>query len=68
MSTRLFIRTKSIPTAAAIWLLTGTEPEVLKRANGDVTFQFPSEAEAALDKFVGRKDAIDKMVADARTI
>ena len=55
-----------MPTAAAIWLLSGTEPEVIKRVNGDTIFQFPTSVQAQFDRFVEKKDRIDEMVVKAR--
>jgi hypothetical protein len=66
VSTRLFIRTKSIPTAAAVALLSGLEPRVLRRLNGDVTFEFDGAAETALETYIAKKDEIDRILEQGR--
>lgn len=60
---KLKIRTRSIPTAAAIWVSSGLAPRVIRRS-GDVAFEFPPEAEPALRAFLRAKQAVDKMTEE----
>jgi len=61
---KLNVRTRSIPTAAAIMVIGGFTPRVLRRREGDVTFEFPHEAEPALQKYLRAKQALDRMVEE----
>jgi hypothetical protein len=58
---KLNIRTKSVPTAAAVWIITGVAPRVLRRPTGDVTFEWAAEHEAALQQYIRAKDAVDRL-------
>jgi hypothetical protein len=66
-ATRLHIRTKSIPTAAAVALLYGEEPRILRRHGDDVTFEFDADAQESLEKFLAMKQRIDDLVSGGRS-
>ena len=59
---KLFVRTKSIPTAGAIVALTGVTPEILRRSNDPPTFQFPPECEVALQRFLRAKMVCERLL------
>ena len=61
---KLLIRTRSIPTAAATWVGSGVAPRVIRRSDRDISFEFPPEAEHALQEFLRAKQAIDRLVAE----
>jgi len=59
---KLDVRTRSIVTAAAVVALTGITPAIIWRPGSDPLFQFPSEAEPALQLFLRSKDRLERMV------
>ena len=60
---KLKVRTRSTPTAATMWLLTGVPPRVLRRA-GDTSpiFEWDNQYESALQRYLAAKERIDRMV------
>jgi hypothetical protein len=59
---KLDVRTRSIVTAAAVAALSGITPAIIWRPGSDPTFQFPSEADPALQRFLRSKDRLERMV------
>jgi hypothetical protein len=59
---KLDVRTRSIVAAAAVVALTGVTPAIIWRPGSDPLFQFPSEAEPALQLFLRSKDRLERMV------
>ena len=62
---KLNIRTRSVPTAAAIWIISGVAPRVLRRRTGDITFEWDAEHEQALQRYIRAKDAVDRLAEGA---
>lgn len=59
---KLFVRTRSVPTAAAMWLLTGVAPRVLRRTGGDTpVFEWDPQYEPKLQEYIKAKDAVDRL-------
>jgi hypothetical protein len=56
------VLTRSIVTAAAVVALSGITPAIIWRPGSDPAFQFPSEAEPALQLFLRSKDRLARMV------
>jgi hypothetical protein len=61
---KLNVRTRSIPTAAAIMVISGFTPRVLRRRGGDITFEFVPEAEGALQQFLRAKAQLDRLMQE----
>jgi hypothetical protein len=61
---RLNVRTRSIPTAAAIMVIGGYTPRAIRRRGGDITFEFAPEAEGALQQFLRAKAQLDRLVEE----
>jgi hypothetical protein len=59
---KLDVHTRSIVAAAAVIALTGITPAIIWRPGSDPIFQFPSEAESALQLFLRSKDRLERMV------
>jgi hypothetical protein len=59
---KLDVRTRSIVAAAAVIALTRITPAIIWRPGSDPLFQFPSEAEPALQLFLRSKDRLERMV------
>jgi hypothetical protein len=60
----LTVTTRSLPTAACIWLVTGVQPRVEKsRFGSDPQFIFPGECEDTLRRFLRAKQAVEKLTA-----
>jgi hypothetical protein len=59
--TRMHVRTRSIRTAATMRLITGVPPRVLRRAE-TVIFEWDSEHEPVLQRYIRAKDAMDRLV------
>jgi len=57
--------TKSIPTAAAIWIVTKHEPAVAER-RGERVFEFPNEDGCVLDEFLKRKRVLEQKLDEVR--
>jgi hypothetical protein len=56
------IRTRSIPTAAHIWVVTGVAPRVLRRpGDTDAMFIWDEAHEPKLRAFLAAKDAVVKL-------
>jgi len=56
------IRTRSIPTAAHIWVVTGVAPRVLRRpGDTDPMFIWDEAHEPKLRAFLAAKDAVVKL-------
>ncbi len=58
----LDVRTRCIIAAGAVIALTGITPAIIWRPGSDPLFQFPSEAEPALQLFLRSKDRLERMV------
>lgn len=58
------VRTRSVPTAAAL-ILVGFEPlRVLHRDHGGSLLVFPAAARRALDSFLAAKQRVDALLED----
>jgi hypothetical protein len=56
------VHTKSIPTAAALMVLTGHMPHRFRHKDGTTVFAFPSDAEPSFQKFHRAKVILDRLV------
>jgi hypothetical protein len=61
---KLDIRTRCIVTAGAVMALTGITPAIIWRPGSDPLFQFPSEAQPALQLLLRSKARLDRMVEE----
>ena len=59
---KLDVRTRCILSAGAVMALTGITPAIIWRPGSDPVFQFPSEAEPALQLYLQSKDRLERMV------
>jgi hypothetical protein len=64
MESQSSVRTRSIPTAAALIVL-GHEPKRIARIANDVFIVFEPAARADLDRFVHAKHRVDDLVEGA---
>jgi hypothetical protein len=63
---RLTVRTRSIPTAAALCLLTGETPRILTHHDGAAMFEFSPDVEPMLTQFLQTKARLDRAVEAVR--
>jgi hypothetical protein len=61
---KLIVRTRSIPTAGAVWAISGVQPRIVRRSEKDIVFEFPHEAEPSLQAFLRAKQTIDRMLEE----
>jgi hypothetical protein len=67
-TTNLAVKTRSLPTAAALWLITGVAPRVERnRFGGDYNYIFPASCEEVLRQFIRAKTACDRLVQEAKS-